>query len=136
MKERLKIIVPYSIAIGSLFALVYFLFSKTVRIDAYTCSLIKPGMTQRQVESILGGPPSDYNSGRREIVIGLDGHQRYSDETRVEDWGGNDGVIQVTFDTQDRVKWANFVSDELNPRPVPPSRKPTAFERWLGISLW
>jgi hypothetical protein len=136
MKERLKIVVPYSIAIVALVALVLFIFHKRVRIDAFTCSCIKPGMTQRQVESILGGPPGEYNSGQREIVIGLAGHNRYSDGSRVEDWGGEDGVIQVTFDAQGRVRWADFVSDELNPRPLPPARKPTALEQWLGVSLW
>jgi hypothetical protein len=68
--------------------------ARTVRIDQGTCDQIKPGMTLKEVEDILGGPPGFYGvtgvqseappskegwswvSRRWEIVVHLDGNQK------------------------------------------------------------
>jgi hypothetical protein len=68
--------------------------AKTVRIDQETCDKIKPGMTLKEVEDIIGGPPGFYGvvgvqseapsskdgwswvSRRWEIVVHLNNNQK------------------------------------------------------------
>jgi hypothetical protein len=78
---------------------------KSSEITSAACEKIAPGMTQAQVEEILGGPP------RREVwVVGLEYRDSWrSDFCRKEEWWGEDGVVFVAFDNTDKVVRANFV---------------------------
>jgi hypothetical protein len=78
--------------------------------------LIKDGMTEKQIESILGAPPGDYRTktvlygGLRQIAIPLTAFDSVSKtgESRtppytIETWTTNDCEISVTFDENGKV---------------------------------
>jgi hypothetical protein len=58
--------------------------------------LIKSGMTEEEVESILGCPPGDYTSDGYFL-----GGSRFSFEYS-KTWAGPSGVIEVVFDGKSR----------------------------------
>ncbi len=80
----------------------------TPRINLGAFEEIREGMSKQQVERILGVPSGDYCSGNFiafDIYSGgvlMMGGQR-------EDWFGNDGIVQVGFDSHDNVLWKRFV---------------------------
>jgi hypothetical protein len=113
-----------TLLIGGTLAL---LLRKPIRISEASCHRIQPGMTQREVEVILGAPPGDYETGRRGIMLDLYGNGVLMQEGRREEWGGDDGIIQVGFGPDGTVLWKRF---------VPAGRKWTVIEQWLGRSLW
>ena len=71
--------------------------------------LIQEGMTQREVEALLGGPPGDYAGGYsvhyRRGGVG-DDDSNFSDGTN---WWGREGMIQVQFNAEGRVEdWGYY----------------------------
>ena len=108
-------------------AAVQLVLPKPPRISQASCDRIQPGMTRAEVEALLGAPPGDYETGRRGIVLDLYGSGVLMREGRREEWGGDEGFIQVGFDEDERVLWKRF---------VPTGRRWNVIERWLGRSLW
>jgi hypothetical protein len=85
-----------------LFAL---LLIPVVRITPENCARIKPGMTQKQVEVILGGPPDWYD--------GAVGFQYVAEEPIGKggtglDWFASGGNIEVAFDGTGSVLKATY----------------------------
>ncbi len=103
------------------------LLPKPIRITQASCARIQPGMTRTEVEAILGAPPGNYETGRGGIVLDLYGNGVLMREGRREEWGGDEGFIQVGFDDNDTVLWTRF---------VPAGRRWTFIEQWLRRSLW
>jgi hypothetical protein len=74
-------------------AILRFLLAKPIRITEVSCARIQPGMAQREVETILGVPPGDNETGRRGLELDLYGGGVLMNEGRREQWGGDDGFI-------------------------------------------
>jgi hypothetical protein len=93
-------------------------------IDQEHCNRIKVGMSQAEVEEILGGPPGDFTT-QPVAFVGpcLTGLPRL----RWERWAGNRAMILVRFDEQDQVQLV-WLGDD--PIPVPP---PSLAER---VGVW
>jgi hypothetical protein len=88
---------------------------------------IEVGMTQTEVEQVLGGPPGNYASTpygimRRQIVP--------QGATSLKEWRGEEGVIDVWFGLDGKVVDAYWV--ELG-YPIHESLL-TRLRRWLGIT--
>ena len=126
-KRRLLGLMTVGVAAMLVCAALPFLLTKPIRITEANCERIRPGMTRTEVEVILGAPPGDYETGRRGIVLDLYGNGVLMNEGRMQEWGGNEGFIQVGFDDNNAVLWTRF---------VPAGRRWTFIERWLGRSLW
>lgn len=56
---------------------------------------IRLGMTEQEVEAVLGGPPGDYSSGTMTFVI--EGKYRRGEGTEPKDWASDEGHIRVWF---------------------------------------
>jgi hypothetical protein len=103
------------------------LFPRPGRVTEAAFERIEPGMTQAEVEAILGDPPGDYETGRRGLVLNLYGNGVLMEGGRLEQWGGDEGFIQVGFGEEDTVLWTQF---------VPAGRRWNLIEEWLGRPLW
>jgi hypothetical protein len=94
-------------------------------IDQEHCDRIKVGMSQAEVEVILGGPPGDFTT--QPVVFGgprLTGFPL----VRWEHWVGNRAMIQVLFDEQDRVQFVWLGDDPIR---VPPPSLEDRVRVWL-----
>jgi hypothetical protein len=109
--------------VGVTFAL---LLPKPIHISEAICNDIQPGMTQREVEVLVGAPPGDYETGRRGIVLDLYGNGVLMNGGRLEQWGGDEGFIHVGFGPDGTVLWKRF---------VPAGRCLTVIDQGLGRSL-
>lgn len=97
------------------------------------CEAIQLGMTEREVEAILGGPAGDYTSGRPLVVVpAKPGPFLTAAEGRlisyVRFWKGDAGEVSVGFDRDGQVSCKRF--DELTSAPESLLAK---LRRWLGI---
>ena len=84
----------------------YFVSYWRVKTDQNACNKIQQGMTQRDVENIIGGPPgnysgliSKYDSSIPLTVVGSSTSKK---------WTGREGVIMVFFDQKARVMGGAF----------------------------
>jgi SmpA / OmlA family len=78
---------------------------------------IRPGMTEGQVEAILGGPSGDYST---EPIVWASGMQRLPwNPERAQAWTGNEGIITVWFDADGRVTVKHFQPVSTVPTPTP-----------------
>src|SRR5438876_12330427 len=59
---------------------------------------IQVGMTQAQVEAILGGPPGDYGARELEAYTHIGSEGQLPEVGRVERWLGTSAFIAVEFD--------------------------------------
>jgi hypothetical protein len=84
---------------------------------------IEEGMTQDEVEAILGGPPGDYRSQTFHEVNFLAGSLGMPPAGRMEEWLGNEGKILVVFDDKNRVAWKG------HPNMTIPVEPPTLLDR-------
>jgi hypothetical protein len=72
---------------------------------------VQPGLTEAEVEAVLGGPAGDYRVGSRAVTfeVGLappPGHV-------LKTWRGDDGLVLIQFGPDGRVAAVSFV-------PTPP----------------
>jgi hypothetical protein len=129
MRKRYRLILVATARTGLLVAALFlpFLLAQPIHISEANRARIEPGMSQREVETILGAPPGDYETGRSGIVLDPYGGGVLMNHGRIEEWGGDEGFIQVGFDEHDIVLWTRF---------VPAGRRWPLMERWLGRPLW
>ncbi len=80
------------------------------RITEANCDKIQEGMTQREVEAILGGPPGDYATRpyNREIgmIVGL--HLQNAEDYVSKEWIGDEGIITIEFYKDGTVVWTDW----------------------------
>jgi hypothetical protein len=80
---------------------------RQVHIDRAACDRVKPGMSEAEVEAVLGGPPGCYTGWRYTAYTAMGGTAMTNLLTpgghHFRDWQGNEGCIMVGFDRDDRV---------------------------------
>lgn len=88
---------------------------------------IEVGMTETEVEAILGGPPGDYST-RDLFVMGVetDGGSLSMTRDRIEHWCADEGFLSVGFDSNGRLTWTRFDPAVVLLTPV---------ENWVGRRL-
>ncbi len=84
----------------------YFVSYWRVKTDQNACNKIQQGMTQRDVENIIGGPPGNYSGLIYKYDISSPYHVVGS-STKIK-WTGREGVIMVCFDQNARVMTACY----------------------------
>ena len=90
-------------------ALAVFILTRTrVNIDPATAARISQGMTETEVDGVIGGPEGSYGRGsilgRSEFDVGL----AIPGSAKRKRWSGDAGIILVWFDSQGRVMEARF----------------------------
>jgi hypothetical protein len=79
---------------------------------------ITEGMTQQEVEEVLGGPPGDYTDRRWVLLVSYDNPMFFRALARREDWLSDDGSVCVAFDEGSRVVEKKFyAADDCLERP-------------------
>jgi hypothetical protein len=110
---------------------------RTDRITEANCTSIQKGMTEEEVEAILGGPPGSYEAWPRTRPPFDPSDPPYTraglllpDRSIWRSWIGEHGVAWIFFDPSGRVEKASFVE-------IPPERKgPSArLREWVQYLL-
>jgi hypothetical protein len=101
------------------------------RIGSESFDAIRKGMTQPEVEAVIGVPPGDYRTRKWGLIIDPvgGGTLMMADLHRVESWLGNTGIIHVAFDEDGKVCWKHFVPAVPGMRLTPLAR----LRRRLGL---
>jgi hypothetical protein len=74
-------------------------------IDREHWEAIQEGMSQAEVEALLGQPPGEYLTAP---VVYTEPWIEWPEGERAEDWAGNEGLIRVYFDEAGKVEYARF----------------------------
>ncbi|HKA55663.1 MAG TPA: hypothetical protein VKJ47_18580 [Candidatus Binatia bacterium] len=77
------------------------------RINAVNCAKIKRGMTEQEVERLLGAPAGDLTGKGRVFLTGGETRALYP-RSDFKYWMDDDGVIEVRFDQYGKVEEAWF----------------------------
>jgi hypothetical protein len=97
-----------------------FLLNRT-QITEARYAQIEIGITQCEVEAILGVPPGDYHHTGVPYPTGNNGAMNWNGSVRTESWWGDEGYIKVGFAESGQVSWKWF---------DPCIRSRCALERW------
>src|SRR5689334_15260587 len=87
-RKRLTLCLLTAAAVsGRLFAAVYRFVGREVRINEEAAEKLQVGMTQAEVEAILGCPPADYTTHDiRPIELHLEDHPNHREPPASEQW--------------------------------------------------
>jgi len=84
------------------------------RITPSTCSLITIGMSENQVQALIGAPPGYY--GNPENASDINIGWQFDEPWHRWDWFGDEGAILVAFDSRGKVLDKIFVRSRENHR--------------------
>jgi hypothetical protein len=129
MRKRLLIFAGGVLAVFVAASAVRFLMAPGRFIDREHYDRISKGMTQAEVEAILGAPPGSYNRATTEFQWNGPVPEQPANGRRAY-WVGDDGHIEVTFDAK-----SGTVLVKLYMEPVPPSSVGKWFQGWFR-RLW
>jgi hypothetical protein len=73
---------------------------------------IETGMTEIEVERLLGGPPGDYGTGIRSAIRRLFRENQRAKDAGASNWWSNRGVLTVRFDDSGRAVDRCYVQRE------------------------
>jgi transcriptional regulator with XRE-family HTH domain len=76
-------------------------------IDQEHCARIKKGMTQEEVEAILGVPPGVYTK-KQLFFFDMRSFSMLGAGERVATWTGDQGLVDVVFDEHGAVEFSQF----------------------------
>jgi hypothetical protein len=133
MRKRLLLSVGLLAALLLGGYLLLWLTAPRVVVTQETLAKMHVGMTEAEVEELLGGPPGDYTRDQP----ALEPPRVLNEEPRMTmaRWAGWDGRIVVFFDHRGRVSerefWGWVPGDPFAPQKPSPLAK---LRRWLGIS--
>jgi hypothetical protein len=110
--------VGYGLLIGILFVasavLLFILFStQSAGINRTRFESLAIGMSKIQVQSILGGPPGDYTSGK--VFVFAYESTRLPPEIVYDEWYGDEGRICVWFDLHGKASHMCFTEASIIP---------------------
>src|SRR5262245_55865060 len=102
MRKRLIVGIAIALAVGLLASALLLLTLPAERVTHATVDRIQIGMTEAEVEAILGGPASP----RQTVSVNLD---IPGQPVRAQkNWPGYDGVAVVAFSPEGTVVWKHF----------------------------
>jgi hypothetical protein len=103
--HRLWFIVATALLLVTLAASIggYWLRTPAKRLRGENFGSIQPGMTQKQVEDLLGGPPGNYGHASGRAVMSAEGALLAS-ACREEDWYDDDQRFEVFFNGAGKVR--------------------------------
>jgi hypothetical protein len=84
------------------------LFLPEHRISPETYKMIQEGMTEAEVERLLGVPPGNYSFPRMHSFV--NGPGLHASSNKYVEWTANCGQIRACFDHAGKVRWARFHS--------------------------
>jgi hypothetical protein len=112
-------LVAVTVAVGSVGLVLLLLFARGERStwDAYLA--IRDGMTEPEVEALLGGPAGDQSTYPGDFCIAMtaEEHEAFRSKLVTKEWVNDDALILVGFDQEGRVAQQFATSN----RGVPPS---------------
>jgi hypothetical protein len=134
MRKRLLILAALVLAaLGAAWAVQFHQRSERLArgrlIDREHCDRIKKGMTQAEVEAVLGAPPGDY-AARPGFVVGVE-REGDNQGPRSETWRADGAQLRVVFDGQGKVQGKVYILATV-------TREPSLAERvrdWFR-GLW
>jgi hypothetical protein len=98
------VIAGLGLAVFLLFGLISLVFlvpmpvpKPLVRVNQAQFQRIAEGMTEAEVEDLLGGPPGDYTWGRTYVICDSMASYAMFDGEEVEEWRSDDAIIRVYF---------------------------------------
>jgi hypothetical protein len=96
------------VLLGACFALWPFSPRPQINHDDYLG--VEMGMTEAQVETVLGGPAGDYRVGDVLYTVGGDDEIRQGRPiVRSSDWRGNEGLVMVGYDADGQVAGKTYI---------------------------
>ena len=108
-RRRILIGIGASMALVAVGLVVFVLTRPQPTIDPATASRIARGMTEAEVDAVVGAPEGSYGRGaflgRQEFDI----FKSIVGSTKRKRWSGEQGIILVWFDSQGRVMAAEYV---------------------------
>jgi hypothetical protein len=122
--QQLAYFAAMFVALGTAVSLPFCLYPQH-RIEKKSVGLIKAGMTQKQVEAILGGPPGDY--GPESVPTPSSGFSIPLPSQSMKSWVAGYFAISVVFEEDGTVAWV----EESN-RMVSDESWTDRISRWLG----
>ena len=128
LRRNLCLLLAASAILVAVLSVGVWLLRPRIVVTQASCDAIQPGMTFAEVTAIIGAPPGDYGSDERpRVVLDLYGGGVLMKEGELQQWGGDEGFIQVGFDANGTVLWKRFV-EAGSPSPETPL---DTLRRWL-----
>jgi hypothetical protein len=93
-----------------------------------TFSKLRDGMSEKEVEAILGGPAGDYTTGPNIAFVGTRGGLGPRHWVTKKQWKTDKFIIAVYFDSQATVVWNSYIEP---PAPPPSTRYPPPLQQIL-----
>lgn len=136
--RRCRFLLLVSVTLLLAGGLALWLFFPQSRVTRAGFEALRVGMTMKDVERVLGGPPGDYRTGDVDLDLSrvqpefdnvmfapevLLGERHFEHEW----WQGDGGTVWVCFDEEGRV-----VTKEFTPGELVASTPHARFRRWLG----
>jgi hypothetical protein len=93
-----------------------------------TFSILRDGMSEKEVEATLGGPAGDYTTGPNISFVGTRGGLGPRHWVTKKQWKTDKFIIAVYFDSQATVVWNSYIEP---PAPPPSTRYPPPLQQIL-----
>jgi hypothetical protein len=104
LKRRVILGLGFLACLGLLSLLAWWITLPTHQITEENIAKIEMGMTEVEVESVLGVPAGNYARQRTEMDFMI-GRRLRALSPHCKDWIGDEAGVRVAFDANDRVEW-------------------------------
>jgi hypothetical protein len=106
MRKRLRWLVCLAVVLVLVGVLVHLLFPSASPVTRVAFDRIQTGMTQAEVEAILGGPPGDYRTRPMDPIY--ENHRSTDPEIEPLQWWGDEGEVLLTVESRGVVLSKDF----------------------------